>query len=61
MTGYFKILDLMLQYVCFTMISTFNLTPSATGKTGRDGRVKLAGSTDSYDWSLVVILVGPEI
>ena len=28
----------MLKYVCFTMISTFNLTPSATGTTGRDGR-----------------------
>ena len=28
----------MLKYVCFTMISTFNLTPSATGMTGRDGR-----------------------
>ena len=28
----------MLKYVCFTMISTFNLTPLATGKTGRDGR-----------------------
>ena len=28
----------MLNYVCFTLISTFNLTPSATGTTGRDGR-----------------------
>ena len=28
----------MLKYVCFTMISTFNLTPSATGMTGQDGR-----------------------
>ena len=28
----------MLRYVCFTMISTFNLNPSATGTTGRDGR-----------------------
>ena len=31
----------MLKYVCFTMISTFNLTPSATGMTGRDGRKTL--------------------
>ena len=28
----------MLKYVCFTLISTFDLTPSATGMTGRDGR-----------------------
>ena len=27
--------------MCFTMISTFNLTPSATGTTGRDGRKTL--------------------
>ena len=31
----------MLRYVCFTMISTFNLTPLATGMTGRDGRKTL--------------------
>ena len=31
----------MLKYVCFTMISTFNLTPLATGLTGRDGRKTL--------------------
>ena len=31
----------MLEYVCFTMFSTFNLTPSATGMTGRDGRKTL--------------------
>ena len=31
----------MLNYVCFTLISTFNLTPSATGMTGRDGRKTL--------------------
>ena len=31
----------MLKYVCFTMISTFNLTPLATGTTGRDGRKTL--------------------
>ena len=31
----------MLKYVCFTMISTFNLTPSATGTTGQDGRKTL--------------------
>ena len=36
-TGCFKILNLMLNSVCFTMISTFNLTPLATGTTGRDG------------------------
>ena len=36
-TGCFKILNSMLKYVCFTMISTFNLTPLATGMTGRDG------------------------
>ena len=41
MTGRFKILSSMLKYVCFTMISTFNLTPSATGMTGRDGRKTL--------------------
>ena len=41
MTGCFKILNLTLKYVCFTMISTFNLTPSATGMTGRDGRKTL--------------------
>ena len=28
----------MLQYVCFTMISTFNLTSLATVTTGQDGR-----------------------
>ena len=28
----------MLNYVCFTMISIFNLTPSATNTNGRDGR-----------------------
>ena len=33
-----QILNSMLKYVCFTLISTFNLTPSATGTTGRDGR-----------------------
>ena len=33
-----QILNLVLKYVCFTLISTFNLTPSATGTTGRDGR-----------------------
>ena len=37
MTGCFKILNYTLKYVCFTMISTFNLTPSATGTTGQDG------------------------
>ena len=31
----------MLKYVCFTLISTFNLTPSATGMTGWDGRKTL--------------------
>ena len=31
----------MLKYVCFTLISTFNLTPSATGTTGRDGHKTL--------------------
>ena len=31
----------MLKYVCFTLISTFNLTPSATGTTGWDGRKTL--------------------
>ena len=37
-TGCFEIFSLMLNYVCFTLISTFNLTPSATGTTGRDDR-----------------------
>ena len=40
-TGCFKILNSTMKYVCFTMISTFNLTPSATGTTGRDGRKTL--------------------
>ena len=31
----------MLNYVCFTLISTFNLTPLATGMTGQDGRKTL--------------------
>ena len=37
MTECFKVLNSMLKYVCFTVIFTFNLTPSATGMTGRDG------------------------
>ena len=41
MTGRFKIPSSMLEYVCFTMISTFNLTPLATGMTGRDGHKTL--------------------
>ena len=41
MTGCFKILNSTLKYGCFTMISTFNLTPSATGTTGRDSRKTL--------------------
>ena len=40
-TGCFQILNSMLKYGCFTMVSTFNLTPSATGTTGRDGRKTL--------------------
>ena len=40
-TGCFKLLNSTLKYVCFTMISTFNLTPLATGMTGRDGRKTL--------------------
>ena len=31
----------MLKYVCFTMISMFALTPSATGTTGWDGHKTL--------------------
>ena len=41
MTRCFKILDSMLKYVCFTLISTFNLTPLATSMTGWDGRKTL--------------------
>ena len=41
MTGCFKILNSTLKYVYFTMISTFNLTPSATGMTGWDSRKTL--------------------
>ena len=41
MTRCFKILSSMLKYVCFTIISTFNLTPLATGTTGRDGHKTL--------------------
>ena len=33
-----QILNSMLKCVCFTLISTFNLTLLATGTTGRDGR-----------------------
>ena len=40
-TGCFKILNSTMKYVCFTLISTFNLTPSATGKTGWDGHKTL--------------------
>ena len=39
--GCFKILSSMLKYVCFTMISTFNLTPLATDMTGRDSHKTL--------------------
>ena len=31
----------MLNYLCFTLVSTLNLTPSATDATGRDGRKTL--------------------
>ena len=31
----------MLNYVCFTLVSTFSLTPSTTDTTGRDGRKTL--------------------
>ena len=31
----------MLNYLSFTLVSTFNLTPSATDATGRDGRKTL--------------------
>ena len=41
MTGCFKILNSMLKSVCFTMISTFNPTLSATGTTGQDGHKTL--------------------
>ena len=37
MTGCFKRHDLILECMCFTIISTFNLIPSATGTTGQDG------------------------
>ena len=50
-----QILSSMLKYVCFTLISTFNLTASATGTTGRDGR-KTAMFYRLVDWSLVVLL-----
>ena len=33
------------------------MTPSATGMTGQDGR-KLLGFTNSFDWSLIVLLLG---
>ena len=36
-TGCFKRPNLVLECMCFTMISTLNLIPSATGMTGRDG------------------------
>ena len=38
MTGCFKRHDLILESMCFTLISPFNLIPSATGMTGRNGR-----------------------
>ena len=34
-------LNSMMKYVCFTLISTFNLTPSTTGMTSRDSRKTL--------------------
>ena len=34
-TGCFELLNSTLKYVCLTMISTFNLTPLATGTTGQ--------------------------
>ena len=37
-TGCFKRHDLILECMCFTLISTFNLIPSATGTTGQNGR-----------------------
>ena len=43
------------MYVFFTMISTFNLIPLATGMTGQNDH-KTQGFTDAYDWSLVVPL-----
>ena len=30
-----------MEYVCFTLVSTFNLTPLATGMTGQDSRKTL--------------------
>ena len=41
MTRCFKMLNSMTKYVCFTLISTFNLTPSTTGTTSQDGRKTL--------------------
>ena len=37
-TGSFKRHDLILECMCFTIISTFNLILLATGTTGQDGR-----------------------
>ena len=34
-------LNSMMKYMCFTLISTFNLTPLATGTTGQDGHKTL--------------------
>ena len=41
MTGCFKMMYLVLECMCFTLISTFNLLSSATDTTGRDGRKTL--------------------
>ena len=38
MTGCSKMLYLVPECMCFTMISTLNLTPLATGTTGQNGR-----------------------
>ena len=56
MTGCFKRHDLILECMCFIIISTFNLIPSATGMTGRNGhktqrlyqRVRLVVSCPSF-------------
>ena len=37
-SGCFKRHDLILECMCFTIIFTFNLIPSATGTTGWNGR-----------------------
>ena len=47
---------LLLECMCFTVISTLNLVQSATGTTDQAGCTS-RDYTDTYDWSLVVLFL----